>query len=132
MEVLKFLVQTFGGGCSFGTFVCRAFDLFRGTTMKEWFNMRRRKFHIYRVDSDIVYIAPYYRKLCICEHYTSPSGPRTDCEKTACSHFHICKQFVDGKCRDSLCPFPHDFTSARPTHQEPVPTIYLYQADPHC
>jgi ArsR family metal-binding transcriptional regulator len=37
IEVLKYLVQTFGGSCSFGEFVCSAAgDLFAGFDIKDW------------------------------------------------------------------------------------------------
>lgn len=112
IEVLKYLVQTFDGGCSFGWFVCHAAgDLFAGCDIKDWLSAHGRKFHIYRNGSEIVYIAPYYRELNICKHFFNPSKP-SDCENPNCNHFHICRNFVRGNCRRSNCSLPHDFTSS--------------------
>ncbi|XP_052082749.1 uncharacterized protein LOC127720280 [Mytilus californianus] len=112
MEVLKFLVQTFGSGCSFGLFVCTANSLFPYCVrMKEWFNTRSRKFHIYRDGPEIVYIGPFYKDLNICKHFFNPSKP-TICDNQNCNFFHICRNFVRGNCRRQHCSFSHDFASA--------------------
>ncbi|XP_063410877.1 uncharacterized protein LOC134693869 [Mytilus trossulus] len=109
MEILKRLVQRFVGGCSFGSFGCIAYALFPGSDgMKEWFNTRSRKFHIYRDGPEIVYIGPYFKELNICKHFFNPSKP-TFCDNQNCIFFHVCRNFVRGNCRRQHCCFPHDF-----------------------
>jgi hypothetical protein len=40
IEVLKYLVQTFDGGCSFGEFLCSdAMSLFVGYDTRDWFSV---------------------------------------------------------------------------------------------
>ncbi|XP_071146125.1 uncharacterized protein [Mytilus edulis] len=113
MEILKSLVQRFVGGCSFGSFGCIAYALFPGGDgMKEWFNTRSTKFHIYRDGQEIVYIAPFYKDLNICKHFFNPSKP-TFCDNQNCNYFHVCRNFVRGNCRRHHCCFLHDFDSAQ-------------------
>ncbi|CAG2216320.1 FMR [Mytilus edulis] len=113
MEVLKCLVQRFEGGCFFGSFSCIANELFPGYDgMKEWFNTRSQKFHIYRDGQDIVYICSFYKDLNICKHFCNPSKP-TFCDNQNCNYFHVCRNFVRGNCRRHHCCFLHDFDSAQ-------------------
>ena len=110
IEVLKYLVHTFGGGCDFGEFVCHvAGDLFVGCNIRDWFATHGRKFHIYINGSNIVYIAPFYRELNICKHFFNPSNPSC-CENLNCNYFHICRNFVRGNCRRRYCSLPHNFS----------------------
>ena len=110
IEVLKYLVQTFDGGCSFGEFLCSdAMSLFVGYDTRDWFSTHGRKFHIYRNGSEIVYIAPFYRELNICKHFFNLSKPSC-CENPNCNYFHICRNFVRGNCW-RYCSLPHNFTS---------------------
>ena len=110
IEVLKYLVQTFDGGCSFGEFLCSdAMSLFVGYDTRDWFSTHGRKFHIYRNGSEIVYIAPFYKELNICKHFFNPSKP--SCENPNCNYFHICRNFVRGNCRRGYCSLPHNFSS---------------------
>jgi hypothetical protein len=111
IEVLKYLVQTFDGGCSFGEFLCSdAMSLFVGYDTRDWFSTHGRKFHIYRNGSEIVYIAPFYKELNICKHFFNPSKPSC-CENPNCNYFHICRNFVRGNCRRGYCSLPHNFSS---------------------
>ena len=111
IEVLKYLVQTFDGGCSFGEFLCSdAMSLFVGYDTRDWFSTHGRKFHIYRNGSEIVYIAPFYKELNICKHFFNPSKPSC-CENPNCNYFHICRNFVRGNCRRGYCCLPHNFSS---------------------
>ncbi|VDI25047.1 poly [ADP-ribose] polymerase 7/11/12/13 [Mytilus galloprovincialis] len=113
MQVLKRLVQSCSGGCSFGTFICIASYLFpRSDGMREWFNTRSKRFHIYRDGSKIVYIAPFYKELNICKHFFNPLK-LTICDNQNCSFFHVCRKFVRGNCRSLDCNLSHDFDSAQ-------------------
>ncbi|XP_076086429.1 uncharacterized protein LOC143057082 [Mytilus galloprovincialis] len=122
MELLKFLVHSLGGGCSLDLFGCTAgsvptmrsvYDLFHAFEgIREWFNTRSNKFHIYRDGSKIVYIAPFYKDLNICKHFFNFSKP-TICDNQNCNFFHVCRNFVRGNCKRRHCSFPHDLNLAQ-------------------
>ncbi|XP_063408907.1 TPR-containing protein DDB_G0280363-like [Mytilus trossulus] len=56
IDVFKFLIKSFDGGCTFEDFLRRC-DLFpKGSNICSWFKKHSRRFHIFWDENDIVYI----------------------------------------------------------------------------
>ncbi|XP_052082745.1 uncharacterized protein LOC127720278 isoform X2 [Mytilus californianus] len=109
-EVFKFLIKTFGGGCSYEDFLRRC-DLFPlNSNIMLWFRKHNRRFHIFWDKKDIVYLQPFYRDAKICVQWNSKKNPG-ECQNAHWDYFHICRRFIRGNCKDKDCPLSHSFRS---------------------
>ncbi|XP_071146124.1 uncharacterized protein [Mytilus edulis] len=107
-EVFKFMIKTFGGGCSFEDFLQRC-DLFPlGSNIVLWFRKNNRRFHIFWDKKDIVYLQPFYRDAKICAEWNSKKNP-AECQNAHWDYFHICRRFIRGNCQEKDCPLSHSF-----------------------
>ncbi|CAC5423662.1 unnamed protein product [Mytilus coruscus] len=107
-EVFKFLIKTFGGGCSYEDFLRRC-DLFPlDSNIMLWFRKHNRRFHIFWDKKDIVYLQPFYRDAKICVQWNSKKNPG-ECQNAHWDYFHICQRFIRGNCKDKDCPLSHSF-----------------------
>ncbi|XP_076086868.1 uncharacterized protein LOC143057446 [Mytilus galloprovincialis] len=107
-EVFKFMIKTFGGGCSYEDFLRRC-DLFPlNSNIALWFRKHNTKFHIFWDKKDIVYLQPFYRDAKICAQWNSKKNPG-ECQNAHWDYFHICRRFIRGNCKDKDCPLSHSF-----------------------
>ncbi|XP_063410873.1 uncharacterized protein LOC134693865 [Mytilus trossulus] len=107
-EVFKFMIKTFGGGCSFEHFLQQC-DLFpSNSNIVLWFRKHKRRFHIFWDKKDIVYLQPFYRDAKICAQWNSKKNPG-ECQNAHWDFFHICRRFIRGNCKDKDCPLSHSF-----------------------
>ncbi|XP_071146130.1 uncharacterized protein [Mytilus edulis] len=104
--VFKFLIKSFGGGCTFEDFLRRC-DLFpKGSNICSWFKKHSKRFHVFWDENDIVYIQPFYQEAKICNHWNNKQNPG-QCRNTSCDFFHICRHFIRGNCKESSCLLSH-------------------------
>ncbi|XP_076083742.1 uncharacterized protein LOC143054613 [Mytilus galloprovincialis] len=114
-DVLKFLIRTFGGGCSFDEFMrrCNLFPL--DANICGWFEKRKNSFNIFWDEEDILFIQPYYPNIQTCAQWNSKKSPGK-CHNLGCQGFHICMRFVKDICRDTNCHLSHTFSSQHNLH----------------
>lgn len=109
--VFKFMIKTFGGGCSYEDFwkKCDLFPL--DSNIPAWFRKHSRRFHVFWEPKEgqkkIVYLIPFYRDVKICTKYNNRKSPGNCGE--SCEFFHVCRRFVRGNCRNKDCPLSHSF-----------------------
>ena len=114
-DVLKFLIRTFGGGCSFDEFMrrCNLFPM--DANICGWFEKRKNSFNIFWDEEDILFIQPYYPNIQICAQWNIKISPGK-CDNLGCQGFHICMRFVKDICRDTNCHLSHTFSSQHNLH----------------
>ncbi|CAG2244510.1 PARP7S [Mytilus edulis] len=106
IDVFKFLIKSFGGGCTFKDFLIRC-DLFpKGSNLFSWFKKHSRRFHVFWDENDIVYIQPFYQEAKICTQWNNRQNPG-QCRNIPCDFFHICRRFIRGNCKESSCLLSH-------------------------
>ncbi|CAG2215559.1 PARP7S [Mytilus edulis] len=114
-DVLKFLIRTFGGGCSFDEFMrrCNLFPM--DANICGWFEKHKNSFNIFWDEEDILFIQPYYPNIQTCAQWNIKKSPGK-CDNLGCQGFHICMRFVKDICRDTNCHLSHTFSSQHNLH----------------
>ncbi|CAC5401248.1 PARP7S [Mytilus coruscus] len=114
-DVFKFLVKTFGGGCTFEDFLRRC-DLFpMDSNICLWFRKHSRRFHVFWEGKDIIYVQPFFQDAKICVRWNNKKNPG-ECKNAQCDFFHICRRFIRGNCKDKDCPLSHSFRNLHNRH----------------
>ncbi|XP_063408606.1 uncharacterized protein LOC134692116 [Mytilus trossulus] len=115
IDVFKFLIKSFGGGCTFEDFLrrCELFPM--GSNICSWFKKHSRRFHVFWDENDIVYIQPFYQEAKICTPWNNKQHPG-QCQNSSCDFFHICRRFIRGSCKESSCPLSHSFRNPHNRH----------------
>ncbi|XP_063410874.1 uncharacterized protein LOC134693866 [Mytilus trossulus] len=115
IEVLKFLIKNFKGGCAFEDLLesCHLFP--DNSNVCLWFKKHGRRFHVFWDGQAIVYIQPFFRDANICAIWNNKKNPG-QCENTSCHFFHICRRFIRGNCKASNCSLSHSFRSRHNRH----------------
>ncbi|XP_063410875.1 uncharacterized protein LOC134693867 [Mytilus trossulus] len=114
-DVFKFLIKSFGGGCTFEDFLRRC-DLFpMHSNIPLWFKKHSRRFHVFWKGNDIIYLQPFFQDARICNKWNNKQNPG-QCQNAECDFFHICRRFIRGNCRDSSCQLSHSFRNPHNRH----------------
>ncbi|VDI31960.1 Hypothetical predicted protein [Mytilus galloprovincialis] len=110
-DIFKYIVTTFGGGCTFEKF-CKRCKIFpEKANISLWFEKHTSQFRLYKDMGKIIYIVPYLENTSVCFHYNNVHGPGV-CTEANCSHFHICRRSVrNNACPYKKCTLDHDFTN---------------------
>ncbi|XP_052082761.1 uncharacterized protein LOC127720286 isoform X2 [Mytilus californianus] len=110
-DIFKYIVTTFGGGCTFEKFFIRCKFFPEKANISLWFEKHTSKFRIFKDMSKLVYILPYLENSSVCFHYNNVHEPGV-CKEANCTHFHICRRSVrNNACTYKKCTLAHDFTN---------------------
>ncbi|XP_062581166.1 protein mono-ADP-ribosyltransferase PARP12-like [Saccostrea cucullata] len=66
--------------------------------LDEWLNERKEKISVYKRNNIVLYIGPLLKKASICAENFG-FGEERECSRINCKHFHICKHYLNGLCR---------------------------------
>ncbi|XP_062581135.1 protein mono-ADP-ribosyltransferase PARP12-like [Saccostrea cucullata] len=107
--VFKFLVKRTGGLSSVSSFREEYFHL--PVNFTEWLLKCKEKLTVYKREQEPKCIGPFYKNATLCFHHTG-IGNVKECSRVNCCHFHICKFYLNGFCKNgNRCKREHDFTN---------------------
>ncbi|XP_061188765.1 protein mono-ADP-ribosyltransferase PARP12-like [Saccostrea echinata] len=112
-SVFNFLVKRTGGLSSVSKF-SEEYPHLPGN-FTEWLSERKERLTIYKREQTPICMGPFLKNATLCFHHTG-IGKEKECSRGNCCHFHICKFYLNGFCRNGYkCRKEHDFTNGHNT-----------------
>ena len=94
-DVFRNLVKYAGGITSVSQYIADCVPSHMQNEFKQWLKRRPEKMSVYIKRHNPIYIGPLLKKASLCVEHIGKNG----CSRPNCSHFHICKFYLNGICK---------------------------------